>query len=70
MKLGNPAPTILSLHFYPIFILPLFISVSYHNKREKTKAYETLKTCFQLLGLNNFTQEFLDLQKNNSLFHY
>lgn len=47
---------------YPIFILPLSISVVYDNKREKPKAHKSWKTWFRLLGLNNFTQEILDLQ--------
>jgi hypothetical protein len=58
-----------SLHFYPIFTFPLFIAVSYDNKREgkkkkkNRKAHQTLKTWLQLLALNNFIIEIHEIKK-------
>ncbi len=64
MKLCNPYSLCFSF-FVASLSCPWSIAVSYDNMKEKKRKHTTqLKTFgFQLLCLNNFTQEILDLQE-------
>ncbi len=63
MKLCNPFSLCLSF-FVPSLSCPWSIVVSYDNKRGKKESIPHIEDFgFQLLCLNNFTQEILDLQE-------